>query len=55
VLIRTLDAKHERERAPTPKNASWATPEEVAETIVFLASSAAAAVTGARVPLYGRS
>jgi len=55
VLIRTLDPKHERETAPTPKNASWATPEEVAETLVFLASPAAAAVNGARIPLYGRS
>ena len=54
VIIRTLDAKHERETAPTPKNASWATPDEVAEAIVFLASPAAAAVTGGRIPLYGR-
>ena len=54
VIIRTLDARHERETAPTPKNASWATPDEVAETIVFLASPAAAAVTGGRIPLYGR-
>jgi NAD(P)-dependent dehydrogenase (short-subunit alcohol dehydrogenase family) len=55
VIVRTIDARHERETAPTPKNASWATPEEVAETIVFLASPAAAAVNGARIPLYGRS
>jgi NAD(P)-dependent dehydrogenase (short-subunit alcohol dehydrogenase family) len=55
VLIRKLDAGHERETAPTATNASWASPEEVAETIAFLASPSAAAVNGARIPLYGRS
>ena len=55
VIVRTIDARHERETTPTPKNASWATPEEIAETIVFLASPSAAAVNGARIPLYGRS
>jgi NAD(P)-dependent dehydrogenase (short-subunit alcohol dehydrogenase family) len=54
VLIRTLDSKHERETAPSTKNASWATPEEVAETIAFLASSAGAALNGTRIPLLGR-
>jgi NAD(P)-dependent dehydrogenase (short-subunit alcohol dehydrogenase family) len=54
VIVRALDANHERETAPSTKNASWVTPEEVSETLVFLASPAAASVTGARIPLYGR-
>ena len=54
-LVRTIDAKHQREQEPTPKNAAWATPEEIAEVFVYLASPAAGAVTGARVPLDGRA
>ena len=38
-----------RRRTPT-----WTTPEEIAETLAFLASPAAAAVNGARIPLDGR-
>ena len=55
VIIRALDAKHERETAPSTKNASWTTPEEVAEMLAFLASPAAAALNGARIPLHGRA
>ena len=55
VIVRTIDAKHERESAPSPKNASWTAPEEIAHTLLFLASPAAAAITGARIPLHSRS
>jgi NAD(P)-dependent dehydrogenase (short-subunit alcohol dehydrogenase family) len=54
VVVRTIDAAHERETAPTGRNASSTTPEEIADTLAFLASPAAAAVTGSRIPLDGR-
>lgn len=54
ILVKTIDAKHERDTAPTPKNASWSTPEEIAEVMLFLASDAAATINGARIPLFGR-
>jgi NAD(P)-dependent dehydrogenase (short-subunit alcohol dehydrogenase family) len=55
VVVRSIDPRHERETAPTPKNAAWTTPEEIAAALAFLASPAAAAITGARIPLDGRA
>lgn len=54
ILVRTIDAKHERESTPSTKNASWTTPEEIAAVMVMLASDEARTINGARVPLYGR-
>jgi NAD(P)-dependent dehydrogenase (short-subunit alcohol dehydrogenase family) len=54
VAMRAIDEHHERETAPSPKNASWTTPEEIAAVIMFLCSDAAAAINGARIPLDGR-
>jgi NAD(P)-dependent dehydrogenase (short-subunit alcohol dehydrogenase family) len=54
VVVRTIDMRHERATAPSPKNASWTTPEEIADAFVYLASPAATAVTGTRLPLDGR-
>ena len=54
VTVRTIDLRHQRETEPTPKNATWTTPEEIAEAFASLASPAGEAITGARIPLDGR-
>ena len=53
IRVRTIDVKHERDSSPTPKNASWTTPEEIWTTIEYLCSDEAGAVNGAKLPLYG--
>ena len=52
--VRAIDVAHERESSPSPRNATWATPEEIVATMRFLCSEAAAAINGARIPLDGR-
>jgi NAD(P)-dependent dehydrogenase (short-subunit alcohol dehydrogenase family) len=54
LVMRTLDDERARAAQPTAKRAAWTTPDELAEAIAWLASPAAAAVTGARIPLDGR-
>lgn len=53
LLVRTIDAAHARDADPTPKNASWTTPEEISAAIGYLLSDEAGVVNGARVPLFG--
>jgi NAD(P)-dependent dehydrogenase (short-subunit alcohol dehydrogenase family) len=55
VAVRQIDADHAREREPSPKNASWTTPEEIVAVFRHLASDDGAAINGARIPLDGRS
>jgi NAD(P)-dependent dehydrogenase (short-subunit alcohol dehydrogenase family) len=52
VIVRAIDI--DGVRHTDPKKSSWTGPEEIVETFRFLASDEAAAVTGARIPLYGR-
>lgn len=52
VIVKAID--EQRERTTDPKKVSWTTPEEIAAVFRFLASDEAAAITGARIPLFGR-
>jgi NAD(P)-dependent dehydrogenase (short-subunit alcohol dehydrogenase family) len=51
--VRAIDTEHRRERERTSETASWTTPEEITEAILYLCSDAAGVVNGARLPLYG--
>ena len=53
LLVKTIDVTHKRDLDPSPKNASWSTPEEIAEAILYLSSDQARMVNGARLPLFG--
>lgn len=50
---RTIDIKREKISAPSPDNASWTTPEDLAAGILYLLSDEAGTVNGAKIPLYG--
>src|SRR5262245_17073222 len=52
---RKIDTEYARETDPSPKNAPWTTPDEIAAAMLFLCSDDAAAITGARIPLDGRT
>lgn len=51
--VKTIDVNHEKELNPSPTNASWTTPEEITDAILYLCSENASVVNGARIPLYG--
>lgn len=53
VIVKAID--EQGLRSADPKKASWTGPDEIAATFRFLASDEAAAVNGARIPLYGRA
>ena len=53
ILVSAIDTAHERQTAPTPKNANWATPEEIADLMVYLCSDQAQLVNGAQLPMHG--
>ncbi len=53
LVVNTIDTQHERDRAPSPKNALWTTPEEIVTALLYLLSDDAQGVNGVRLPLYG--
>ncbi len=54
VLPSTIDTPANRASMPRADFSKWVTPQELAEVILFLASDAASAVTGALIPVSGR-
>jgi NAD(P)-dependent dehydrogenase (short-subunit alcohol dehydrogenase family) len=54
VLPSTIDTAANRASMPNADFAKWVRPEELASVILFLASDAASAVTGALLPVNGR-
>jgi NAD(P)-dependent dehydrogenase (short-subunit alcohol dehydrogenase family) len=53
IIVRQIDAEHERDANPSPKNAWWTTPEEIAGEVRHLLSEEASSINGAKIPLYG--
>ena len=54
VLPSTIDTAANRASMPKADFTKWVTPTELADVILFLASDAASAVTGALLPVIGR-
>jgi NAD(P)-dependent dehydrogenase (short-subunit alcohol dehydrogenase family) len=52
VVVKAIDLAGVR--LTDPKKSSWTSPEEIVAALRFLVSDEAAAITGARIPLYGR-
>jgi NAD(P)-dependent dehydrogenase (short-subunit alcohol dehydrogenase family) len=55
VLLGTVDTEANRASMPNADHSTWVRPEEIARVIVYLASSESASITGASIPVCGRS
>lgn len=55
ILPGTIDTPQNREAMPEADFAHWVPPAALADVVLFLASEAARCVTGAALPVYGKS
>ena len=55
ILPGTIDTPQNRESMPDADFSHWVPPAALADVVMFLASNAARCVTGAAVPVYGKS
>jgi NAD(P)-dependent dehydrogenase (short-subunit alcohol dehydrogenase family) len=55
VLPSVIDTPATRAESPEADVSRWVTPEELAETILWLSSTSARATSGAVIPVYGRA
>jgi NAD(P)-dependent dehydrogenase (short-subunit alcohol dehydrogenase family) len=53
ILPGTIDTEANRQADPQADRSKWVSPQRIAALALFLASDAAAAITGAAVPIYG--
>jgi NAD(P)-dependent dehydrogenase (short-subunit alcohol dehydrogenase family) len=55
ILPGTIDTPRNRQDMPDADFDKWVAPEAIADVLLFLASDSARAITGASIPVYGRS
>jgi NAD(P)-dependent dehydrogenase (short-subunit alcohol dehydrogenase family) len=55
ILPGTIDTPQNRKDMPEANFDRWVQPEAIADVILFIASDKARAITGASIPVYGRS
>lgn len=55
IMPSTIDTPQNRQAMPGADFSKWVAPEAIADVILFLISSAARAINGAAIPVYGRA
>jgi NAD(P)-dependent dehydrogenase (short-subunit alcohol dehydrogenase family) len=55
ILPGTIDTPRNRSDMPKADFSRWVSPDSIADVILFLASEGARSITGASIPVYGRS
>ena len=55
IIPGTIDTEANRQAMPKAKHNNWVKPEEIARVMLFLASSDSDPISGATIPVYGKS